>query len=77
MCLHLVDPPALGESIELSFELPPAGPAVRARGRVIWCDAPGGGAGARFRETGVRFEGLGEAERAAILRFVRPEGDGR
>jgi len=29
-------------TVELSFELPPAGSALRARGRVIWCDAPAG-----------------------------------
>jgi hypothetical protein len=73
VCLHLPRPLAVGETVELAFDLPPAGGPVCARGRVIWCEAPG--AGGRFHEAGVRFEELGAAERAAIRRFVR-DGDG-
>lgn len=73
--LHLPQPLAVGEAIEVVFELPPDGRAIRARGRVIWCEETGAASalrGAPFRETGVRFEGLGEADREAIRRFVRP-----
>jgi hypothetical protein len=76
--LHLPRPLAVGEAVELAFELPPDGPTVRARGRVVWCEGggpgPRGPAALRFRETGVRFEELGEAEREAIRRFVRRGG---
>jgi hypothetical protein len=72
LCLHLPRPIDVGEAVELAFELPPDGLPLRTRGRVVWCDETGRGARIRFRETGIRFEALGDAERAAILRFVDP-----
>jgi hypothetical protein len=87
LCLHLPRPIAVGEVVELAFVLPasasggdPAAPADAAErsiatcGRVIWSEGRSDGAGGgrvRFVETGVRFEGLPEAERLRILAFVR------
>ena len=71
LCLHLPRPIAVGETVELHFDLPGGG-RVLARGRVIWSDPSSGASGrVRFSETGIRFEGLAEADRDAILRFVR------
>jgi len=76
LCLHLPRPIAVGEVVELGFQLPGGG-RIETRGRVIWSD-PGAGASGRVRfcETGIRFEGLAEADRSAILRFVRAGAPG-
>jgi uncharacterized protein (TIGR02266 family) len=70
LCLHLPSPLAVGEAVELAFELP-GGERIEARGRVIWSDASQPASGReRFSETGVRFEGLSDADRRRIVQFV-------
>ena len=70
--------------VEVAFAIPApidaaptaAGSRIAARGRVIWAERADGVAGGRvrFTETGVRFEGLAEADRLRILDFVRQGG---
>jgi Tfp pilus assembly protein PilZ len=73
--LHVPSPLPVGEVVEIRFELPDGGPAMAARGRVVWSDAPPRGGRVRFCEIGLRFEALPAVERARIARFAagRPE----
>jgi uncharacterized protein (TIGR02266 family) len=71
LCLHARAALRVGEGVVLTFALPGEAGGVRVRGRVIWCETPDAAAAARFREIGVRFEGLSDPERERIVRFVR------
>ncbi len=68
--LHLPRPLDAGETLQIEFELPDGGGSIEARARVVWAEAPPRTARARFHEVGVRFEGLGDAAREAILRLL-------
>jgi uncharacterized protein (TIGR02266 family) len=68
--LHVPTPLPVGEALEIRFELPDGGPAVTARGRVVWSDAPPRGGRVRFCEIGLRFEALPPAERTRLARFA-------
>jgi uncharacterized protein (TIGR02266 family) len=70
LSLHLARPLLRGEVVALAFALPDGGPRIETRGRVAWSERPARGARVRFCETGVRFEGLGDAERLRVARFV-------
>ena len=73
MALHLARSPQTGEVLQVEFALPDeAAPPIVARGRVVWSETPARAERARFREVGVRFEVLAEADRRRILRFLTP-----
>jgi Tfp pilus assembly protein PilZ len=70
IALHLPRPLPSGETLALSFALPDGGAPLAVRGRVAWSEAAPRTARPRFREVGVRFEGLREDERGRLARFV-------
>lgn len=71
VCLHAREPLREGEAVEVRLDLPPDGPRVEARGRVVWTsrhtaadDAP------RFWEVGIRLEALDPEVRARIAAWA-------
>ncbi|MBW2242811.1 MAG: PilZ domain-containing protein [Deltaproteobacteria bacterium] len=55
LCIHTQEVLAIGENVQLRFELPPSGPQIETRGSVIWTDRRDEGE-ARFWETGLRLD---------------------
>jgi hypothetical protein len=73
--LHVPRPLPAGETLALAFTLPDgSGARVEVRGRVAWNEAVARTERPRFREVGVRFEVLREADRRLVARFVAGEG---
>jgi c-di-GMP-binding flagellar brake protein YcgR len=70
MGLHMPQALPLGETLRLAFRLPDGGGAIEARARVVWSEAAARTARPRFREIGVRFEVLAEADRRRLLAFL-------
>jgi hypothetical protein len=71
VCLQLHQPIEVGEHVRVSFRLPPAGPEIRAEGKVVWTGHAGQFDSATQRwETGVHLLDLGEAARAALSQFA-------
>lgn len=74
--LHVPRALPAGESLALAFTLPDgSGDRVEVRGRVAWTEAVARTERPRFREVGVRFEWLREADRDRLRRFVAGEAD--
>lgn len=71
LCLHLREALPLGSAVLLRVALPSDAERITARGRVTWCEEPAATLAARFREAGIRFEVVSEADRARLDRFVR------
>jgi uncharacterized protein (TIGR02266 family) len=59
LCLHTRQPLSVGETLSLAFRLPPDGPEVTCRARVVWI-APGQ-VGVQHYEAGVCFDDLDAA----------------
>lgn len=55
VCLHLRRSIPVGEEIEISFTVPPDGPEVRGRGRVVWTQAVKEGGTHHHVEAGVNL----------------------
>ncbi len=71
ICLHLRDPLAVGEAVEIDFVLPPDGPRVACRAEVVWCGGKGPEDGTLgHAETGLRFEKLDEPVREALREYA-------
>jgi hypothetical protein len=68
VCVQLHQPIAVGEAVWVVFALPPSGPEVRARGRVVWTgpaeSAP------EVWETGVHLLDLSDGVREALTQFA-------
>ncbi|MDX1650380.1 MAG: PilZ domain-containing protein [Myxococcota bacterium] len=78
LCLHAREALDEGEELDLGLELPPDGPRLEARGRVVWVSrhtatdtAP------RFWEVGVRFLEVATAHRERIEGWARQPIDRR
>ena len=69
LCLHLREPLPEGEVVTLEFTLPPDGPRVEARARVVWSGGSGPGPSGHA-ETGVRFESLAAELREALHAYA-------
>lgn len=70
IALHLARPLPAGETLALGLRLPDGGGPLELHGRVAWSEAVARTGRPRFREVGLRFEGVGEAERRRLARFV-------
>jgi Tfp pilus assembly protein PilZ len=71
LCVHLHRPIEVGERVAVAFTLPPAGPEIRAEGKVVWTGHAGQiDASTRVWETGVHLLDLSEAQRAALADFA-------
>jgi Tfp pilus assembly protein PilZ len=71
VCVRLHKPIAVGESVWVVFSLPPAGPEIRATGKVVWTGHAGQiDAATQIWETGVHLLDLGEEARAALSQFA-------
>lgn len=70
LCLHLREPLRAGDEVDVDFILPPDGPRVAARARVVWCGDAAGGAGGSHAETGLRFDKLDDALREALRTYA-------
>ncbi len=68
LCVHLHQPIAVGEAVWVVFSLPPEGPEIRARGKVVWTGPAD--ATPEIWETGVHLLDLGDAARAALAQFA-------
>ncbi len=78
LCLHLREPLAVGAELSLRFTLPPSGPRVETRARVIWSEAPQGDAiGGRLHETGLRLGPLPPEAADALAAFAEQPRDRR
>lgn len=71
LALHVERPPPVGEPLLLAFAPPDGGGRLEVRGRIAWHEAVARTERPRFREVGVRFEGLGEEERRRLARWAR------
>ena len=70
ICLHARLRLCVGDDVKVAFVLPGEQVRIEARGRVSWREDDDPRAEACFLETGVRFEGLDEADRERIAHFV-------
>ena len=71
LCVRLHRPIEVGERVRVAFTLPPAGPEIRAEGKVVWSgDAGQIDAATQVWETGVHLLDLDEVARAALSRFA-------
>jgi hypothetical protein len=71
LCVHLRRPIEVGERVAVAFTLPPAGPEIRAEGKVVWTGHAGQiDAATQVWETGVHLVGLSEVQRAALAEFA-------
>lgn len=70
IALHLARPLPAGETLALALQLPDGGGRLELRARVAWSEATPRTARPRFREVGLRFEGLADAERRRLARFA-------
>lgn len=71
ICLHLRDPLAAGDVVEVDFVLPPDGPRVACSAHVVWCgDAGPAARGAGHVESGLRFDKLDEPVRRALYAYA-------
>lgn len=68
VCVRLRQAIAVGESVWVVFSLPPEGPEIRARGKVVWTGPAE--AAPEVWETGVHLLDLDEAAREALTRFA-------
>jgi uncharacterized protein (TIGR02266 family) len=69
LCLHLEDTLTEGDRVEVEFTLPPAGPTVRAEGRVAWVSCPEAEEG-RLSEIGVQFGNLEDRVRRELAEYA-------
>ena len=71
LCLHLKDTLTEGDRVEVEFTLPPAGPTVRAEGRVAWTNWQGAeGEEGRFCETGVQLSRVDESVEQQLFEYA-------
>jgi Tfp pilus assembly protein PilZ len=70
IALHLPRPLPAGETLVLSLALPDGSGRLEARARVAWSEVTPRTERPRFREVGLRFEGLREEDRRRLARFV-------
>ncbi len=71
LCLHLKDTLTEGDRVEVEFTLPPAGPTLRAEGRVVWTSWHGDeGEEGRFCETGVQLSGVDESVEQQLFEYA-------
>jgi hypothetical protein len=78
VCLHLREPLAEGEAVEVRLTVPPDGLRIEARGVVVWTSRhTAADAGARFWEVGVRFEAMDPGLRADVEGWARRSVDRR
>jgi hypothetical protein len=71
LCVHLHRPIEVGERVAVAFTLPPAGPEIRAEGKVVWTGHAGQiDAATQLWETGVHLVEVSEAQRAALAEFA-------
>ena len=60
-----------GDRVEIEFTLPPAGPTLRAEGRVVWTSWHGDeGEEGRFCETGVQISGVDESVEQQLFEYA-------
>jgi hypothetical protein len=72
VCVHLHSPLEVGERLTVAFTLPPAGPEIRAEGKVVWTGHAGQiDSATQVWETGVHLIGLSESQSAALSAFAR------
>jgi hypothetical protein len=71
VCVQLHRPIEIGERVSVAFTLPPAGPEIRAEGKVVWTGHAGQiDAATHVWETGVYLLDLDDAQRAALAEFA-------
>jgi Tfp pilus assembly protein PilZ len=71
LCVQLHRPIEIGERVTVAFRLPPAGPEIRASGKVVWIGHAGQiDAATQIWETGVHLVELSEAQSAALAVFA-------
>ena len=71
LCVQLHRPIEVGEHVSVAFELPPAGPEIRAEGMVVWTGHAGQIVSATdCWETGVHLLDLSPSAREALAEFA-------
>jgi hypothetical protein len=71
VCVQLHRPIEVGEHERVAFTLPPAGPEIRAEGKVVWTGHAGQfDAATQLWETGVHLLDLGDAAGEALAQFA-------
>ena len=72
LCLHVKESLSEGDRIGVEFTLPPAGPTVRADGKVAWTGSKEGTevGGQHFCETGVQFTRIDESAAQQLLQYA-------
>jgi hypothetical protein len=78
VCIRLRRPIEVGERVRVAFTLPPAGPRIRAEGKVVWTGHAGQiDAATHLWETGIHLVDLDAPARAALSEFANQPTDRR
>jgi hypothetical protein len=78
VCVRLRRPIEVGENVRVTFTLPPAGPQIRAEGKVVWTGHAGQiDAATQVWETGVHLLDLDAEASAALSQFANQPADRR